>query len=342
LADPNNQIISSNITLFGSNKVLFQDGTLVKGTCINCPTHPCMYFRRSEINPSIIKGLPHNISNLVCPVDAISIHSVNGYPIVDGNACIGCGLCVSRCPIGAININPKNFVAEINIEDNQAFVTSNSKDKINRESTYRMIVDSEVKYTVSKSPISLIEVFMRRIMSIYDQDNHFENILNRNLLIGLEIPTITRVIGDTNFRIDMLSILDSKILVIEVDVSPVSLLETPRALLDNIAVLNARYNIDIHRLIPLVICAIFPNKRTDYYEVLADIRKVLEIDIKTISIAALLLCIIYKVKLDDESLTRLFSLDNNNTEIYNDILTLIPTFPNVDYFYNSEYFGATK
>jgi len=303
-----------------------------------------MYFRNSETNPSIIKGLPHNISNLVCPVDAIAIHSVNGYPLVNGNACIGCGLCVKRCPIGAININPKNFVAEINIENNQAFITSNSKDKVNREITYRMIVDSEVKYTVSRCmhAISLIEVFMHRIMDIYNQDNYFENILNRNLLIGLEIPTITRVIGDTNFRIDMLSISDSKILVIEVDMSPVSLLETPRALLDNIAVLNARYDIEIHRLIPLVICAIFPNKRTDYYEVLADVRKVLKIDIKTISIAALLLCAIYRVKLDDKSLIRLFSLDNNNTEIYDDILTLVPTFSDVNYFYDNEYFGAIK
>ncbi len=92
--------------------------------------------------------------------------------------------------------------------------------------------------------------------------------------------------GDVNERYDVLiddPSNDHKI-VCEVEIPSTAVLDAPRNLLDDIAVLVSRRGIKRDNLIPLVICWDFPNNRTDYWNVVKDIKEVLGVEIKTCSI----------------------------------------------------------
>ena len=67
------------------------------------------------------------------------------------------------------------------------------------------------------------------------------------------------------------------------------MLDVSRALLDDFAVLNVRYSIPKSRNHPLAICLSLPNRRTDYWQVLKDIRNVTGISISTVTFGLLLI-----------------------------------------------------
>lgn len=46
-----------------------------------------------------------------CPTRAITKNSENGLVSIDESLCIGCGLCIEKCPFGAIALHPNKKVA---------------------------------------------------------------------------------------------------------------------------------------------------------------------------------------------------------------------------------------
>ena len=104
--------------------------------------------------------------------------------------------------------------------------------------------------------------------------------------------------GDNSERFDALITFDDCKAIAEIEIPSSEILDAPRNLLDDYAVLNCRKGEDISKIIPLVICWDLPNKRTDYWNVVADIYEILGIKIKTISILALALHFWTESKLD--------------------------------------------
>ena len=68
-------------------------------------------------------------------------------------------------------------------------------------------------------------------------------------------------------------------------------LEASRGILDDIAVMHSRNNLDKNDNAALVVCLSFPNKRQGYFQVIKDIHQVLDLKIQTISLGALLLLV---------------------------------------------------
>ncbi len=65
--------------------------TFYPGLCMQCEEHPC---------------------TLDCPTGATYADPKTGVVMVDGDACIGCGNCISRCPYGARHVDPVKKVVE--------------------------------------------------------------------------------------------------------------------------------------------------------------------------------------------------------------------------------------
>lgn len=105
-------------------------------------------------------------------------------------------------------------------------------------------------------------------------------------------------IGDNNERFDAFIEFCEYDSVVEIEIPSTAILDAPRNLLDDYAIMLSRNKMTKKPIIPLVICWDLPNKRSDYWNVIQDIRKVLNLQIKTISIPALALHYWSKTKLD--------------------------------------------
>lgn len=99
-------------------------------------------------------------------------------------------------------------------------------------------------------------------------------------------------IGDVYTRMDAVyagrAEWDKTIGVIEVEFGR-DTLDASRGILDDIAVLHSRSHINKNTNSALVVCLSFPNRRQGYFQVIKDIKNVLDLEIQTISLGALLL-----------------------------------------------------
>lgn len=116
-----------------------------------------------------------------------------------------------------------------------------------------------------------------------------ENELVELLLRGLGAEVYFPRKGDNSERFDALVEFEEYKAVIEIEIPSTEILDAPRNLLDDYAVLKSRKNKNTKEIIPIVLCWDLPNKRTDYWNVVTDVNKILGIKIKTISILALAL-----------------------------------------------------
>ncbi len=120
-------------------------------------------------------------------------------------------------------------------------------------------------------------------------------------------------VGDNNERFDLLIKKENQIGIVEIEIPSTEMLETPRNLLDDIAVSINRRGMKLKNIQPIVICWTYPNKRTDYWNVVNDINNVLGIKIKTISVMALL-CNLW-LKQEDFILNDNYFLHRDNLEL---------------------------
>ena len=93
-------------------------------------------------------------------------------------------------------------------------------------------------------------------------------------------------------------------------------LDMSRAILDDIAVLNSRHGVAKEDNKPLAVCLNLPNKRTDYWQVVKDIKSVTGIEIQTLTIGALLIMLWNNIEVRDFSR---FYIDVDNTSIRNEV-----------------------
>ncbi|MEB8171642.1 hypothetical protein NGH30_07310 [Macrococcus caseolyticus] len=152
------------------------------------------------------------------------------------------------------------------------------------------VIDSKISYLID-NPFNL-DTKMDNLKESYadlklspDGINRLVEFIFNKLNINIRFSRI----GDNAERFDAILKLDDKIGLIEIQVPSEYLLDTPRNLLDNLAVSISRRNYKKNDIIPIVICWTYPNKRTDYWKVIDDIYKVLGIKIYTISILSLAL-----------------------------------------------------
>lgn len=95
--------------------------------------------------------------------------------------------------------------------------------------------------------------------------------------------------GDNSERFDATITFPEYKVVTEIEIPSTAILDAPRNLLDDYAVMHCRKGEAVDKIVPLVVCWDLPNHRTDYWNVITDVYNILGIKIKTISILALAL-----------------------------------------------------
>lgn len=267
--------------------VVLADGRAGVGSCLGCANAPCMEKAETELTLfGQLDEFPGDPSRDVCPTKAVRWVKEKMVASVAASDCIGCGLCISRCPYGAMRMLD-GTTAHVATEDPDKLIVAGWTERDHptvKSSGSIAALDSPAGANLSRTVASL--------------DDARTNLLVRNLLNEVGMNARTRRRGDTNIRIDAVGFSrQGKPFVAEIELGQ-AVLESPRALLEDVAVLHARYGYEVRGIDPISIILSFPNVRSDYYQVIRDIEKVLDVRCRTVTIGALVALLWNRAKLD--------------------------------------------
>lgn len=248
-----------------------------------------MSYRPEE---NVLPAFPHfpaDASDGACPTGALRWEDGHPTPEVDSALCIGCGICASRCAVGAISLAADGSASigatvsshfertrtPLNVEESRQ-----ERERFTyaeRIGMFRAITDAHVEIAAEKIS-SVLSTLPPRSPTL----------LARNLLRALGLRAVSRRLGDVNVRVDLMyEALDGILGCTEVEFAPAVLLDTPRNVLDDVAVAVGRHQVPRERVGGLILALALPNERSEFWQVLQDIKRVLGIHVGVATIPAL-------------------------------------------------------
>jgi ferredoxin len=233
-----------------------------------------------------LEAYPGDPSLDVCPSRAIEWDADSATAAIIASDCIGCGLCVSRCPYGAISLDGTNGASVATDDPNGLVVSTPSNGTHPSPSRSGDIASLD-------SPIAA--ALLRVVPALSDTR---AALFIRNLLNEIGMNARVRRRGDTNMRIDAVGYSRSeRPFVAEIELSN-AVLDSPRALLEDVAVLHDRYGYAVADIDAVSIILAFPNVRSEYYQVIRDIETILGIRVRTITVGAFIALLWSNASLD--------------------------------------------
>ena len=278
--------------------VHFSNSKSTYASCLRCPNTPCLKLAPNETIPSNFDRFPADRNTHTCAALAIT-SNINGVPVIDPERCIMCGVCASRCPVGAIRLEPGRG-AFVDDEINAAFVEAKNETVDTNEVLLQ-------RFTELNSEGSMIEESDEIVDDVFTRSNRawnligdrYPNMLARNLLIGAGLGAAVGRKGNNHMRMDIiLSPPGITHGVSEVEFGQESVLNAPRDTLDSLAVLVSRYGWTLETTTALIVTDILPNRRSEYWHIIQDIANVLHIRIGTVTVLALMLIIWNRKRMD--------------------------------------------
>lgn len=308
----------------GLQPVFVNLGNTVKGrgTCLGCRDAPCMALSDGDMElPEVLREFPGNPSREVCPTRAIDWDNADEFVRIDSEACIGCGLCVARCPYGAISLTGDGVaLVESNDPDGMTVPAADDSGQTEHPSspTVGWIGPMDIP-VVGQMPATIARMYSNVAVRFI-----------RNLIIQCGVQCRTRRTGDTNIRMDgVLATADGSLGVLEIEFGN-GVLEAPRALLEDLAVLRGRYGIQLDNNTPVSVVAELPNTRSEYFQVINDIEKVLSLRCRTVTVGALL-AVFWNFQMIEGFSEDLFTTSPENTDLLPALQRHFPgTFPVVE------------
>lgn len=273
-------------------KLLFEKSTEI-AACLKCEEKYCINYSSKQVKTDRIKEFPEDRDTRICPVNAINWNDEMEIPEINSDLCIGCGLCVSACPTGAISLDVNG--AKINYSSNSYKEVEYTMENV---SAHKKQI--KTLHEIGKNGTILDEsdeVFSEIYKKILDSDLSPDKFV-RNLFISLGNNSAVRRVGDVYVRMDAIyNSPQDTFGAIEVEFGG-DTLEATRAILDDVAVLHSRYKINKDKNKPALICLSLPNMRQGYWQVVKDIMKVEGLKINILSLGALLLLLWNHKKLE--------------------------------------------
>lgn len=284
-------------------------GNKIRGACCKCKYHYCSSYGEQELSSVLFRQFPKNSSLRVCPTNAIRFNDDGLAYITDD--CINCGLCVYRCPFAAIQYSPSRNFCRINDKISMDYVPCSEQEQLSFiHKTKR--VPRRIEYKPITIPFS--ELYTSRLRDYVSHFPDISEIVVRNTFLNLGAICNVNAKGNNHIRIEFFAEVNENVVIGESEITSSDTLSVIRRILDDVAVLNSRYKVDIRNIIPLSVINGLPNKRTDYYEVIKDVKQTLGIQIYTITYHILYMLHLYQVELSEDVLCG-FIIDQDNMNL---------------------------
>lgn len=295
------------------------------GACIRCKKPQCIEYFDCEFECKEIEDFAGSKNSRVCPVNAIGWSNAEQEFVIDSSKCIGCGLCANRCPFGAIFSSGKDSMQINTNRSNAHYYVIRSKEAVTAEQDKSAALARSI--TKTRSIQSEDVKHIKRIYKVMQEDQELANILCRNLFIALGFNCSIRRVGDVYTRMDALISKDGVVSPVEIEYRD-DTLSAARNLLDDLAVLNDRYEVSPETCTPIALCLAIPKTRQGYFQVCEDVRKVLGIKIRTLTVGALLILEWNGIELEfnDDN----FCLAFRETSIKHDLKNMLGSEPCTD------------
>lgn len=296
-------------------QIHFDTGEIQAASCLNCFDVPCMKFKESEVSPLNFQGYPADTDLNVCATGAIFFNDLTHEPEINSESCITCGVCASRCPIGAISLS--DTTAHINLIPNPVFIPNATLSRSKNQQDLDKFQILERTGTICIESDLLVGNFIRKLKKY---DDKLPNLLARNLLIGAGIIASMKRKGNNSMRMDLILSSNNFYSFAEVEFGQEAILDAPRDILDGLAVLISRYQWSQNNLYPLIISDVLPNKRSEYWHIIEDIHHVLNIKVGTVTIFLLMLINWNRQQIEPLISNNCFYFDKNNSSYKEEII----------------------
>ena len=267
--------------------ISFSDGSQAPSSCLRCVSAPCMTYAETEVVSASLPDFPADRNPSVCAAGAIS-REYGSAPKVSPDACMLCGVCASRCPVGAIRMAP---YAVVDDTPQDAFPETN----VPTESAFAIEAFLNIRRTgefLTESDAIADEMRSRLLAAWPRVGDRFPDHLARNLLIAVGAGAAMRRKGDNAARMDIALGAPWPLFgCAEAEFGDVAVLDAPRDLMDDVAVSVGRFGKNKESLVALVVTDVLPNRRSEYWRIVHDVREVLGVKIGTATVLALCLLV---------------------------------------------------
>ncbi len=170
--------------------VSLMDGRNGQGSCLGCGNAPCMEKDPSElVLAGELDSYPGDPNLDVCPTRAIVWDKDAAVASVT-DECIGCGLCIARCPYGAIHL-AGGEIAQVETADPDRLVTCGRTEGAHSDPK------TSGAFAALDAPAAT-----RLVAVVGRLQDARAALLVRNLLHEVGVNARVRRRGDTNMRID--------------------------------------------------------------------------------------------------------------------------------------------
>lgn len=319
------QEVISKIYTDGFSGFSIANGSTIKGVCCRCKNRRCAFYNEMELKSERFAQFPKNPSNRVCPVNAILFDS-EGVASINDSDCIHCGLCVFRCPFAAIQFNPNRRECNVNNVIDKYVVSC-------PENEQNMFIEktNNIPREICYEPITTIfaHVYTQRIKNGGISFSDISEIIVRNTLLNLGCKCNVNAQGNQHTRTEFFAEISDAIIIGESEITNTDTLSVNRRILDDMAVLISRYGYSKDSIVPLSVINGLPNKRTDYYEVVKDIKNVLGVQICTVTYHLLFMLQLYQIALSKEILEK-FVIDKDHLSLAEPMNEVIENLPKKD------------
>lgn len=256
--------------------------------CLACIDTPCRTFTQRDVSAPVAIDTPVYPDLTVCPVDALTILGGSGIPTVDEALCVGCGICVARCPVGAIHLDPDSAVAVISEPTSEYELQELTFNEFisEREVLARAIRSEDAPY----ADAGRVRNQIRRINEhlVRGNEQRTFRLLARNGFLTLGYAARLKNPGDNNAFAELVVGEGENVILLEIETGG-DTLDAFRRSMSGVAVARSRYGVSPEQIAAGVVLDRLPNERVDYYEAVKNAAARIGVELRSLPVAALLL-----------------------------------------------------